>query len=134
VWRTTQALNEDRKALNGSRVLVLGLSYKANIDDDRESPTYEIIELLQQGGAKVDYCDPYFPVARKGRKHDVGLASVPCTRQAFAGYDAVIVSTAHEQFKKAELYEGLPIVVDTRNIVTPLLRMPGAGPRRLVKA
>ena len=58
-------------------MLVLGLAYKANIDDDRESPSYEIIELLQHAGAKVDYCDPFFPQARKGRKVDVGLTSVP---------------------------------------------------------
>jgi UDP-N-acetyl-D-glucosamine dehydrogenase len=135
VSRVMHALNDDQKPLKGSRVLILGLSYKANIDDDRESPTYEIIELLQEGGAKVDYCDPYFPVARKGRKHDLGLTSVPCTPQAFAGYDAVVVSTAHDQFKNAELYAGLPLVVDTRNLVAPLFaRTPGAGPKRLVKA
>ena len=65
-------------------MLVLGLAYKANIDDDRESPSYEIIELLQESGAQVDYCDPYFPVARKTRKYDVGLRSVPLDAGAFA--------------------------------------------------
>jgi UDP-N-acetyl-D-glucosamine dehydrogenase len=69
VARTAAALNEAGKSVKGSRVCVLGLAYKANIDDDRESPSYELLERLQAAGAHVDYCDPYFPVARHGRKH-----------------------------------------------------------------
>jgi UDP-N-acetyl-D-glucosamine dehydrogenase len=111
-------------------VLVLGLSYKENIDDDRESPSYEIIEMLEEGGAKVEYCDPFFPVARAGRKHDIGLESVPCTAESFAGYDALVVSTAHTQFKDAALYANVPLVVDSRNIV----KAGPNGPRRVVKA
>jgi UDP-N-acetyl-D-mannosaminuronate dehydrogenase len=78
------------KSINGAKILVLGLSYKADIDDDRESPSFELIELLRERGADVSYCDPYVPVARKGRKHDLGLASVPCSAEEFARYDAVI--------------------------------------------
>ena len=89
--RSPTALNEDAKPLKGSRVLVLGLAYKANIDDDRESPSYEIIELLEDAGAQVDYCDPFFPAARKGRKHDLQPRSVPATAETFARYDAVVV-------------------------------------------
>jgi UDP-N-acetyl-D-glucosamine dehydrogenase len=132
VDRVARGLNDDRKALRGSRVLVLGLSYKANIDDDRESPSYEIIELLQEAGARVDYCDPHFPVARKGRKRDVRLASVACTPETFARYDAVVVSTAHDEFRSARLYEGCRLVVDARNVVAPLFA-DGSGPR-VVKA
>src|SRR6266481_3558124 len=99
VDRTVEALNEDRKSIFGSKVLVLGLSYKSDIDDDRESPSFEIIELLQERGATVAYCDPFVPVARRGRKHDLGLKSVSCTAEEFAAYDAVLVSTAHSQFK-----------------------------------
>ena len=124
------ALNEDGRSVKGARVLVLGLSYKENIDDDRESPSYEIIELLEHAGAKVEYCDPYFPVARPGRKHDIGLASVPCTPEAFAGYDALVVATAHQQFKDAALYRRVGLVVDSRNIV----KAGPDGPRRVVKA
>jgi UDP-N-acetyl-D-glucosamine dehydrogenase len=134
VQRVAEALNDDAKALRGSRVLVLGLAYKANIDDDRESPSYEIIELLREAGAEVDYCDPFFPTSRKGRKHDLGLASVPCTPETFARYDAVVVSTAHDVFKDRELYRGVGLVVDTRNVVAPLLRRAEGGPRRIVKA
>jgi UDP-N-acetyl-D-glucosamine dehydrogenase len=130
VTKVAGALNEEGKSLRGSKVLVLGLSYKENIDDDRESPSYEIIEMLEEDGAHVDYCDPYFPVSRPGRKHDIGMTSVPCTAGAFAGYDAVVVSTAHKQFKDPALYAGVALVVDTRNIVSP---GPG-GPKRVVKA
>ena len=132
VDRVSQALNDEGKPLRGSRVLVLGLSYKANIDDDRESPSYEIIELLQESGAQVDFCDPHFPEARKGRRHQVSLKSVPCTPETFARYDALVVSTAHDAFRSAALYEGCRLVVDTRNAVAPLFAR-GGGPR-IVKA
>ena len=115
-----EALNEDSKSLKGSRVLVLGLSYKANIDDTRESPSYELIELLAEGGARVDYCDAFFPEAPRTRKHDLGLKSVPCTAEVFAGFDAVLVATAHDQFKDPRLWRGVKLVVDTRNMVGPL--------------
>ncbi len=132
--KVAQALNQDGKALKGSRVLVLGLAYKANIDDDRESPSYEILELLRESGALTDYCDPFFPAARKGRKHDLGLRSVPCKPEVFAGYDAIVVATAHDAFKDRSLYRDVGLVIDTRNMVAPLLAGEGAGPRRLVKA
>ena len=130
VGKAIKALNEDGKSIKDARVLVLGLSYKEDIDDDRESPSYEIIELLQEAGARVSYCDPYFPKARHGRKHKLELSSIACTPEAFAGYDAVVVSTGHRQFKEAALYAGTPLVVDTRNIV----RLPEGAPGRLVKA
>jgi UDP-N-acetyl-D-glucosamine dehydrogenase len=132
VDRVAQALNDDAKAVKGSRVLVLGLSYKANIDDDRESPSYEIIELLQASGAQVDFCDPHFPLARKGRKRDVKMASVPCSPETFAQYDVVVVSTPHDQFRDAGLYGRCRLVVDTRNVVAPLF--PGGRGPRIVKA
>jgi UDP-N-acetyl-D-glucosamine dehydrogenase len=131
VYKTSQALNENAKAVRGSRALVLGLSYKANIDDDRESPSYEIIELLREQGAVVEYCDPFFPVARKTRKHDVRQHSVPMTAEQFATYDVVIVSTAHEAFKDSALYAGVKLLVDTRNAVAPLVQ---GTATRVVKA
>jgi UDP-N-acetyl-D-glucosamine dehydrogenase len=130
--RVARALNQDGKPLKGSRALVLGLSYKANIDDDRESPSYEIIELLQEAGVLVDYCDPHFPRARKGRKHDLGLSSVPCTPETFGQYDVIVLSTAHDEFKSAALFQKCRLVVDTRNVVAPLFPQ-GGGPR-IVKA
>jgi UDP-N-acetyl-D-glucosamine dehydrogenase len=132
VERTMHALNDEGKALRGSRVLVLGLSYKANVDDDRESPSYEILELLKEYGAAVDYCDPYFPVAHHTRKYDLGLRSVALDAATFAGYDALVVSTAHELFKDPALYRGVKLVVDSRNLMAPLFKK-GEGPR-VVKA
>jgi UDP-N-acetyl-D-glucosamine dehydrogenase len=119
VSRVAEEVNKQGKSIVGATVLVLGLSYKADIDDDRESPSFELIELLEERGAKVSYCDPFVPQARKGRKHDLHLSSVPCTAEEFAKYDAVLVSTAHSAFKDPALYEQVNLVVDTRNIVHP---------------
>jgi UDP-N-acetyl-D-glucosamine dehydrogenase len=133
VAKVADALNGDSKSVKGSRILVLGLAYKANIDDDRESPSYEIIELLQESGARVDYCDPFFPATPKTRKRELGMKSVAKDAAVWRGYDAVVVSTAHELFKDAKLFEGLPLVVDTRNLVAALFPG-GGGPKRVVKA
>jgi UDP-N-acetyl-D-glucosamine dehydrogenase len=130
VERTARALNRQARSLKGSKVLVLGLSYKADIDDDRESPSFEIIERLRAAGAEVAYCDPYIPVARAGREHDIGLRSVRCSAAEFARHDVLLVSTAHSDFKNAALYAGVKLVVDTRNLMAPLgFGAPGApGP------
>ena len=130
VDRTARALNRHGRAVKGSKVLVLGLSYKADIDDDRESPSFEIIELLRDAGAEVSYCDPYIPESKPKREHDLGLASVPCTADEFARYDAVVVSTAHSDFKDKALFARTKLVVDTRNLMAPLgYGVPGvAGP------
>jgi UDP-N-acetyl-D-glucosamine dehydrogenase len=130
VSKVTDALNDVEKSVKGAKVLVLGLSYKENIDDDRESPSYELIEYLQDKGALVDYCDPYFPQARHGRRHSLNLSSVPCDNETFRAYDALLVSTAHSQFKDAALYAGVPLVIDTRNIV----KADPAGPHAVVRA
>jgi len=130
VDKTVKALNAAGKSINGAKVLVLGLSYKEDIDDDRESPSYEIIELLQEAGAKVEYCDPYFPKARHGRKHKLEMSSIPCTADAFAGYDAVVLSTGHKQFRAPSLYAKVGLVVDTRNAV----KLPAGSTTTLVKA
>src|SRR2546428_9588508 len=83
VTRTAEAINQEGKSVVGAKVLVLGLSYKPDVDDDRESPSFEIIELLQERGATVAYCDPYIPTARKGRKYHLGLSSVACSADEF---------------------------------------------------
>jgi UDP-N-acetyl-D-glucosamine dehydrogenase len=130
VDKTVRAVNDAGRSIRGARICVLGLAYKADIDDDRESPSYEIIELLREAGAVVDYCDPHFPVARPVRRHDIGLSSVPCTAETFSTYDALVLATAHREFRAAGLYAGAALVVDTRNAVQP----GWVAPERLVKA
>ena len=115
--RATEAINAQGKSVLGANVLVLGLSYKPNIDDDRESPSFELIELLRDRGANVSYCDPYVPVSKRVRKHNIELASVPCTAEEFARYDAVLLSTSHDQFKDPALYRDVKLLIDTRNAV-----------------
>jgi UDP-N-acetyl-D-glucosamine dehydrogenase len=115
--RTAEAINAAGKSVKGAKVLVLGLSYKPNIDDDRESPSFELIELLRERGADVSYCDPYIPAAKRGRKFDLDMQSVPCTADEFAKYDAILLSTPHDQFKDATLYSKASVVIDTRNVV-----------------
>jgi UDP-N-acetyl-D-glucosamine dehydrogenase len=135
VERTARALNRQGRSLKGSRVLVLGLSYKADIDDDRESPSFEIIERLRAAGAEVAYCDPYIPVARPGREHDIRLASVPCTAEEFARHDVLVISTAHSDFRDPALYRAARLVVDTRNLMAPLgLGLPGASGPEVFRA
>jgi UDP-N-acetyl-D-glucosamine dehydrogenase len=117
VRKVQQALSDEGLGLKGARVLVLGLSYKPDIDDDRESPSYDLIELLQARGATVAYCDPYFPEARPGRSHDVCLKTVPLTAEEFSRHDCLVLSTSHSEFSDPALYAQARLVVDTRNVV-----------------
>jgi UDP-N-acetyl-D-glucosamine dehydrogenase len=119
VDKTVKALNEQGKSIKGAKVLILGLSYKADIDDDRESPSYELIDLFDGLDADWAYCDPFIPTARLGRKNKRHMVSVPCTKDEFAKYDALVVATAHTAFKDASLYGNVRLVVDARNIVRP---------------
>ncbi|ACV81515.1 nucleotide sugar dehydrogenase [Nakamurella multipartita] len=117
VSKTAAALNDHGKSVKNSKILVLGLAYKPNVDDDRESPSYELISELSSRGALVDYCDPYFPRTAPTRKWNLGLESVALSNETLRSYDAVVVATAHEEFKDQTLYAGVPLVIDTRNIV-----------------
>lgn len=118
VQKAVDTLNEQGKSIKGARVCVLGLSYKADIDDDRESPSFELIELLRDRGAVDSYCDPYIPVARSGRKHDIGLKSIPCTAEALGEHDALLISTAHKAFSDASLCAYAKLVIDTPNVAS----------------
>jgi UDP-N-acetyl-D-glucosamine dehydrogenase len=115
--RTAEALNARRKSVNGSRVLVMGLSYKPNVDDDRESPSYVLLDLLQKQGAEAAYYDPYVPVIRPTRAHAhwAGTRSVNWDREIVAGFDAVVVATNHQSVNYAQLADWSPCIVDTRN-------------------
>ena len=117
ISKVARALSDEGKSVKDAKVLVLGLSYKADIDDDRESPSYELISLLRHRGAHVSYCDPHFPVARPGRRNNPEMRSVPLSAEEFARYDLVLLSTAHSEFRDPSLYRGAKLVVDTRNVV-----------------
>ncbi len=117
VSRVTDALNDRSRALKGSRVLLLGLAYKANVDDMRESPTFVLMDLLTAGGAQVAYHDPHIPVIRPTREHKqwTGHKSVKWDRKTIAGYDLVLISTAHADVNYRQLAQWAPLIVDTRN-------------------
>ena len=115
VQRVMEVLNEQGKSLKGSKILMLGLAYKSNVDDDRESPSYHLIEKLEAKGATVEYNDPYIPEIRPSREFAkyAGRKSVPITGK----YDLVLVATAHDEYKTVNFAAlGVPIV-DSRNVV-----------------
>ncbi|MCA1785669.1 MAG: nucleotide sugar dehydrogenase, partial [Desulfobacteraceae bacterium] len=116
VQRVMDALNEHGKALKGARVLVLGAAYKKNVDDDRESPSYKLMELLMEKGANVAYNDPHIPALRPGRKYDFGLTSTPLTGQVLADADCVLIATDHDAYDYPFILEHAPLIVDTRNV------------------
>jgi UDP-N-acetyl-D-glucosamine dehydrogenase len=107
------ALNRHKKSVNGARVLVLGVAYKRDIDDLRESPALTIIELLQKDGAQVSYHDPYFPFIGKGRKYDLQMKCA--TMENLGQYDCVLIVTDHSDYDYARIVRESQLVVDTRN-------------------
>jgi UDP-N-acetyl-D-glucosamine dehydrogenase len=108
-----EALNAQRKSLNGSKILVLGVAYKKDVDDLRESPSLEIIELLQKEQALVDYNDPYFPTVGRGRHYDLGMTCTSLKR--VPEYDCVLIVTDHSDYDYANIVSSAQLVVDTRN-------------------
>jgi len=113
VSSVSRALNQQRKALNGAKVLVLGVGYKRDIDDLRESPALTIIELLQKEGAQVSYNDPYFPFIGKGRHYDLQMKCTPV--ENVGEYDCVLIVTDHSDYDYRWIAEHASLVVDTRN-------------------
>ena len=99
--------------MNGAKVLVLGVAYKKDIDDLRESPSLEIIEMLQEEKASVDYNDPYFPTVGRGRHYDLGMTCTPLER--VAEYDCVVIATDHSDYDYEAIVRDAQLVVDTRN-------------------
>jgi UDP-N-acetyl-D-glucosamine dehydrogenase len=127
VNRTAEALNARRKAVNGSRVLVIGLAYKPNVDDERESPSYILMNLLKERGAAVAYHDPYVPVIRPTREHAhwAGTRSVNWDRPTLEGFDVAIIATNHQVVNYQELADWSPCIVDTRNAMAAVKTKPG---------
>jgi UDP-N-acetyl-D-glucosamine dehydrogenase len=115
--RTVEALNAHKKAVNGSRFLILGLAYKPNVDDERESPSYVLMNLLKERGGEVAYHDPFVPVIRPTREHPqfAGMRSIEWNRTNIGSFDAVIIATNHQVVNYPELADWAPCIVDTRN-------------------
>ena len=113
--------------MNGSRVLVVGLAYKPNVDDERESPSYVLMNLLKERGAEVAYHDSYVPVIRPTREHAhwAGTRSVNWDQATLQAFDAVIIATNHQAINYQELAEWCPCIVDTRNAMAPVKTEPG---------
>jgi len=122
VARVAKALASTKKKLRGARVLVLGLAYKANVDDDRESPSYVLMNLLEARGANVSYFDPNIRVIRPSREHShwAGTKSVKWNRKIISSFDAVLISTAHDGVNYKNLADWARLIVDTRNVMVKI--------------
>ncbi|MCG3203562.1 MAG: UDP-N-acetyl-D-glucosamine 6-dehydrogenase [Elusimicrobia bacterium] len=116
ISKLMDALNERKKSLRGSRVLVLGIAYKKNVDDVRESPSLELMEILKEKKANIDYCDPFFPTFPKMRRHKFNLKSVPFTKRNIASYDCVLIATQHDAFDYKLLKKTAQLIIDTRGV------------------
>jgi len=125
--RTAEALNAMKKPLMGSHVLILGLAYKPNVDDDRESPSYVLLDLLKARGAEVAYHDPYVPTIHMTREHPhwVGTRSVGWNRETLQSFDVVIIATNHQAVNYQELADWASCIVDTRNAMAGVKTKPG---------
>jgi UDP-N-acetyl-D-glucosamine dehydrogenase len=117
IHRVSDALNDQQKSVKGSKILILGLSYKPNVDDERESPSYVLMEILKTHGAKLEYYDPYVPIVRHKREHPTwaGTKSIQWNKKAVGAYDLVLISTNHACVNYQELADWAPLIVDTRN-------------------
>ena len=113
VASTMEALNRQRKSLNGSKVLVLGVAYKKDIDDLRESPALTIIELLQKEGAQVSYNDPFFKYVGHGRKYKLEMQNTPL--EDLQRFDVVVIVTDHSSYDYKWIVQNSQLVIDTRN-------------------
>jgi UDP-N-acetyl-D-glucosamine dehydrogenase len=117
VERTAEALNTVKKAVNGARIHIVGVAYKRDVDDMRESPALDVIELLKRRGATVTYTDPFVPVLRHG---PVDLTSVSLDQALAAGADCAVIVTDHSTFDYPAIARRFPLVVDTRNALKGL--------------
>jgi UDP-N-acetyl-D-glucosamine dehydrogenase len=115
VGKVALALNDKGKAVKGSKILLLGLAYKQNVDDDRESPSYRLIEKMEELGATVEYNDPYLPAIRHTREYPqfAGRRSVPIS----GDYDLILIATAHDEYSKVDFKSLNVPVVDTRHVI-----------------
>jgi UDP-N-acetyl-D-glucosamine dehydrogenase len=122
VRRLVLAMNDRGKAVKGSRILVLGLAYKPDVDDVRESPSFELIEKLEALGAHVDYNDPHVPATHKMRHHDLQMRSVALSPESLKQYDCVLVATHHKAYDWQQIADNAKLIVDTRGAMRNVQR------------
>jgi len=127
VQKIGEALNERCKAIKNSRILIIGVAYKPDVDDDRESPSYDIMDLLKARGAQISYYDPHVPVIRPTREHPhwAGLRSVNWEKNIISSFDVVVIVTAHKSINWEELASWASCIVDTRNAMARVKTAPG---------
>jgi len=113
VQSVAMGLNQQKKAMNGSLILMLGMAYKKDIDDLRESPSLRVIELLREQGAEVLYNDPYFPTVGRGRRYDLNMTCTPLDN--LEQYDCVLIMTDHSDYDYHKIVAQSQLVVDSRN-------------------
>ncbi|MBU2494647.1 MAG: nucleotide sugar dehydrogenase [Bacteroidetes bacterium] len=130
IEKSIEALNKHKKSINGSKVLILGASYKKNIDDMRESPSLKLIEILREKGAEVYYHDPYVPELPKSRHYNFKMKSVKLTSKNLASYDLILLSTDHDEFDYKFIYKHSKLIVDSRNA----LKIQGLSNGKVFKA
>jgi len=116
VQRVMEALNNHGKAVKGAKVLILGAAYKKNIDDDRESPSYKLMELLIERGADISYNDPHIPKLRPVRKYNFDLSSTPLTEDTLRQSDCLLIATNHDAYDYDFILRHAPLIVDTKNV------------------
>jgi UDP-N-acetyl-D-glucosamine dehydrogenase len=113
--RIIEALNDRGKCLKGSSILILGVAYKKDVDDDRESPAYPLMELLRERGALVAYNDPFIPRLKPTRKYSFDLTSTELTEDSIKGFDAVVIVTDHSAYDYQWIVNNAQLIIDTRN-------------------
>ena len=115
VQRVMESLNSRKKSINGSRILLLGMAYKKDVDDTRESPSFKLLELLREKGAEVLYNDPYIPELQPTRKYDFSLKSTELTPESISAVDCILLATDHSAYDYRFILDHADLVVDTRN-------------------
>ncbi len=117
VDRVMMALNEHGKAVKGAKILILGIAYKKDVDDARETPAFKVIELLNERGAQVDYNDPFIPIAPVTRKYKLNRQSIELTPANLQAYDCLVITTDHSVYDPNFLVDHAKLIVDTRNLI-----------------
>lgn len=114
--KSIEAINNIGKSVNGAKILILGIAYKKNLDDMRESPAVKLMHLLSSKGAKINYSDPHVPIFPKMRQYSFNLKSIKITPKKIKEYDALIITTDHSKFDYKKIQKYAKLIIDTRGV------------------